>query len=353
LDLRIEDDKPKVLQGEIARDPAAPVDNTEGQLQFWRDCRATLETLYSRIKRLRIVSQETTDRIRRHGTGELIERVRPDSTASDSTDIEHTDSLLSTLQTQFNNIRKKFQDLEGLVAAAQFGPGGPKDRDYSEAWVENAVHQYEKVEFEKTAVRMGFEPNSLPMEPVLPAEDTDELAAMTDLVLEETARVGVAGEYKGKEISPGEGMPFPLNLAGRYAGEVGGLDQHQKGMRIWMLAQTVEKMGLPFEDPGLKKPETAEEGDAGNVEETQEEYAEMVPTEGTEMEEAETEEEPFVIPPGPRLPFRYTAFAEKLRKSMRETDRDLSSLEDSYDAFLKRHSPPLKPAQNPTLEAST
>jgi hypothetical protein len=342
------------LQGEIARDPPAPVDTTEAQLLFWRDCKATLDKLYSRIKRLRIVSQETADRIRRHGTGELLERIRPDSTTSNSTDIEHTDSLLSTLQTQFSNVRRNFQDLEGLVAAAQFGPGGPKDKDYSEAWIENAVHEYEKIEFEKTAVRMGFEPNSLPMEPVIPAEDRDELAAMTDLVLEETARVGVAGEYTGKEILPGEGMPFPLNLAGRYAGEVGGLSQHQKGMRVWMLAQTVEKMGLPFEDPALKNLEPTEEGDVEDVEETQEvEAMEIAPTEGIETEEAETEEEPFVIPPGPRIPSDYTAFAEKLRKSMRETDRDLSSLEDSYDAFLKRHPPPVKPVQNSTLEAST
>jgi hypothetical protein len=308
------------------------------KLEFWRESKKTLETLFARIKQLRQITQETSERIRRHGTAEMVERHVSETSAIPA----HTNDIITTLKTQFTNVHKKLENLEILITAARFGPGGPQDQEYSDAWVEHHFHEYEKTEFERTAVAMGFPPNSVSMEPVVPDDVHESLAAMTDTFWDEMTRVGVAGEYKGKGLTPGEGMPFPLNLAGRYAGENSGLDQYQKGQRIWMLAQTVEKLDIPMEDPLVKKP----------VEEDED-------VDDEEMEEAETEdataepERPFVVTPGPRFSPDFTSIVSKLRQSMSEVDQDMTSLEKNYDAFLKRQSPPVTSEQNSTLEAST
>jgi hypothetical protein len=78
-----------------------------------------------------------------------------------------------------------------------------------------------------------------------------------------------------------------------------------------------------------------------------------------ELEEEETEdataepERPLVVKPGPRFSPDFTSIVSKLRQSMSEVDQDMTSLENNYDAFLKRQSPPVTSEQNSTREAST
>ena len=153
-----------IIKGEIDVEKP-PQDDTQTRLQFWRDSKAYLTTLSARINQLRTITLETSDRMCRHGTAEVLERLEPnESPTPEIVDETPEKGIMAKLHEQFLNVHKKLEHLEILVTAVQLGPRGPLDPKYSEAWIEYHLHEDEKKEFERTAVKMGYPPNSVSME---------------------------------------------------------------------------------------------------------------------------------------------------------------------------------------------
>jgi hypothetical protein len=270
---------------------------------------------------------------------------------------------MARLQAQFTIVHKKLENLEILATAVRLGRRGPQDKEYSDAWVEASLHEYEKKEFEETAVRMGYPANSVTMDPVISEADQKVLTEFTNQFYDYTSRIGVGGEYKEIGSDPGENLPYPLNLAGRYSGN-SGLDQFQKSQMVSVLGQACKQMKIELEDPLLRKREEEEEAEEDELEEPEEAQslkgieawmAELEETAGKRSEDTMFRDEELVVEPGPKISPHYTKIVNQLRKSMRDVDKDLSSLEDSYDTFLTRHASdtPAIPSQNPSQEATT
>jgi hypothetical protein len=351
-----------VLHGEIASDkPAAAVDQSKQQLQFFRDTKKYLTSLAARIDQLRKITQSNSEHMRRHGTAELIQTRNPSdpATSGEAIDEASENGIMARLQAEFTNVHKKLENLEILATAVRLGPRGPQDKEYSDAWVEASLHEYEKKEFEETAVRMGYPANSVTMDPVISEEDQKELTKLTDKFYDYTSRIGVGGEYKDIGSDPGENLPFPLNLAGRYSGN-SGLNQFQKSQRVFMLGQTFHKMGIELEDPLMRKRDEEHETEEESEEEQSLEDEEAGPVEHEETAVEGLEDDtmftdgPLVVEPGEKISSEYTKIFNQLRKSMSDVDRDLSSLEDNYDTFLKHHASetPIIPSQTPSQEAT-
>jgi hypothetical protein len=371
----IEGQDSNVLEGEIADAEQAPeIDDSKQRLQFWRDSKTYLASLAARIEQLRNITQSTSDRMRRHGTAELVQARKPEEPATGGEVIDETsdNGIMARLKAQFTNVHKKLQRIEILTTAMRLGPGGPQDPEYSAAWVEANLHAYEKKEFEETAVRMGFAPNSVSMDPQMTEKDKKEWADLTSKWYDYTSRIGVAGQYRDIGSDPGENLPYPMDLAGRYASK-SGLNQFQKSQRVWMLGHTFHKMGIEMEDPLLKVKEEGEKDTEKDIttedelwadlrQESSDEAIENVlaaeedAREGEENEESMEDEEmlePSVREPGERMSSNYTKIVNELRKSMREVDRDLASLEDNYDSFLQSQSSQASiPSPKPPQEAS-
>lgn len=344
-------------------------DDTKGRLQFWRDSKTYLASLAARIEQLRSITQSTTERMRRHGTGQLLQPLQPDQQPGAIEVVEETaeNGLIATLHSQFLNVHKKLEKLEALVTAFQLGPRGPLDPEYSAAWVESSLHEFEKKEFEMTARKMGYPPNSVTMEPEMTEEQQSALAQLTNEWWDAASRIGVGGEYREFNAIPGEGMPYPMNLAGRYAANAG-LDTYQRGMRIWTMAQTFQKMGIDFEDPLVKKDEkenkvegaeetvSADEINAQKNAASTVEDAAAAPAKETTDLAPEQMDEPAVTHTQDKVTADYVRIMSQLRESMKEIDKDVSSLENDYDAFLQRQqnkqSPPITPSQPSSQEAS-
>ena len=311
--------------------------------------------------------------MRRHGTGELVQPLEPGQQPGGPIQvIEETaeNGLMATLRTQFMNVHKKMENLEALVTAVVNGPRGPLDHEYSAAWVESSLHQFEKEIFEKTALKMGYPPNSVTMEPEMTEQQQASLTTLTNEFWDATARVGVGGEYREFGAVPGENMPYPMNVVGRYAA-TSGLDIHQRGLRVWNMAQTFQKMGIEFDDPLVKK-----EPEEENVEGTEEKAdavgkdGEEIPGSGAEEVSADVPEAanesmgipteevdiPVTTRPQDKAKANYMKIVNHLRQSMSEIDKDVSSLENDYDAFLQKqqnqNSQPTPSTPPPSQEAS-
>lgn len=357
---------------EIGEKEPEIVDDTPARLQFWRDSKIYLASLAARISQLRDITQAAAERMRRHGTGELIQSVQPGQQPGGTEVVEETPEkgLMATLHAQFQIVHKKLENLEGLATAVQLGPRGPLDPEWSDAWVEHNLHEFEKGEFEKTALKMGYPANSVTMEPEASEEQKAALEQMKHELLDSQARIGVGGEYREFSAIPGEGMPYPMNLAGRYAAKAG-LDTYQRGIRVWTMAQTFEKMGIPFDDRREKDEEKKVEGTEENTENEEAVGAKGEKGLGSEVAEAMRpedaakaaeedikaiqEEASFRPPDQDPVTANYIKIIGEFRKSMSEIDRDVTSLESDYDAFLKSQQmsqPPLTPPSPPPQEIS-
>ena len=330
-------DSKTIHQGEIADRPTPVVDDTKVRLRFWRDIKSYVAKLTSRINYLRSITQETYDRLRRHGTAEL--RLKPGSTPSSTEVIENPeDGIMARLHKQFIDVHKKLETLEILATAMQLGPGGPLDPEYSAAWVEANLHKHEAEEFEQTARKMGYPANSISMDPVPTAEEKADLETVTGDWYERVSRLAVGGEYRGAGSYPGEGLVHPMGLAGRYAAR-SGLDEFQKGQRVWMMARTFDNMNIPLEDPLDQGDEQVEEEEG----------------EDEQGARAHALQKPTPVEPGDRISPHFTSIMNRLRQSMSEIDKDMGSLENTYDEFLKENPPPSPISTTsppPTQEAS-
>jgi len=294
--------------------------------------------------------------MRRQGTGELVKPLQPGQQPGTVEIVEETaeNGLMATLHSQFINVHKKLEKLEALITAAQLGPRGPLDPEYSAAWVESSLHESEKEEFEQTALKMGYPANSVTMEPVFTEEQQSALTKFTNEIMDAASRIGVGGEYREFNAIPGEGLPYPMSLAGRYAAKAG-LDSYQRGMRIFGMAQTFEKMGIEFEDP-LKRSDEEEKNAAGEA--VGEEIADSEIEGSADAGEMDTTPEvDQLVGTRPKDPVtaNYIKIVHRLRESMKEIDEDVSSLENDYDAFLHKQqvqAPPSSSSQTPSQEAS-
>jgi hypothetical protein len=348
-------------KGEIPDfNPKPLIDDIPTRLEFWRNSKKYLTTLAARINQLRVITQETNDRMRRHGTAEVLERVNPD----ENTEIEIIEEsaengIMATLQAKFLDLHKKLERLEIIVTGMRLGRQGPQDPEYSQAWIERHVHEDEKKEFEETAVRMGFPPNSVPMEPQIPADHNEKWKNITDMIYERMTSIGVGGEYKDNGFTLGENMPYPLNIAGRYTAN-SGMDEFQKEQKVLMLAHTFKTMGIEMKDPlseesELEAAENEEiEKDVEPVQEGASEGAETLEDSEEAVQEDQEAESPIIVQPGEKISAEYLRIMTEMRKSMKEMDKEVSELEDSYDAFLDRQSPPsnIISPQNPSQGAS-
>ena len=272
---------------------------------------------------------------------------------TETTIVENPETgIMARLHQQFLDVHKKLENLEMLSTAVQLGPGGPMDPEYSAAWVEANLHKEEAAEFEETARKMGYPANSIPMEPVFSAEEQKELKDMTKAWYERNARIAIAGEYHDVP-NPGEGMPFPLGLASRYAANAG-LDEYQKTQRVYMLAQTLEGKGIPFEDPVEMKERRAREEEEGAREDTESEEGvqAVVQLPSVETEEALAAQAFGDIEDRPqqRISHDFANVMKQLRASMQEIDNDIISLEKNYDKFLESRS---SQSPHPTTQNST
>jgi hypothetical protein len=365
-----------------------PPDNPKGRLRFWREAKEHVAKLSARISQLREITQSTADRLRIHGTAET-----HDSQPTPSRDI------LTLLEGYFRKLKAEINQIQVYATALQLGPGGPLDPEYSREWIEAQITAHEQREFEATAVKMGYKPNSVTLDPVFTEAQKTKLKTFNARVTEELARTAVGGEYI--EARPGDGMDWLLEKAGRLASRAG-LDEFQRGQRVYMLAQTFAGRGISMEDPvemaGLEEAEGeenkgAEEAEAEEVE-TEEVEAEEVEAKEVEAEEGEENNEvdekkeenveesvkvkplfaghdvtppvtidssvhvqtedssiPTDLPdlwpqaPEPRkersakLPANYTSLMHLLRESMVDVDKDVTALEDTWDEFLKKTTP--------------
>ena len=353
-----------VLKAEI--DVEKPVqDDTQARLQFWRDSKAYLTTLSARINQLRTITLETSDRMRRHGTAELHERLKPnESPTTETVDETPEAGIMAKLHEQFLNVHKKLEQLEILVTGVQLGPRGPLDPKYSEAWVEHHLHEDEKKEFEQTAVKMGYPPNSVSMEPQVTEEQRQGWETLEKMWLHNLARIGVGGEYHDSGITPMKEWAYPLDRASEYVSK-SGMNEIEKAYKISALERTYKKMGLLKEEEVEEEEVEEEEVEEEEVEEEEEVKDEVTEGESTaeaekaaseELEEAGEEEYAILAPvntePGERISSDYVRVITEIRRSMVEIDKEVSSLEESYDALLERQ-PPIPPTQPPTPEAST
>ena len=232
-----------VLKAEI--DVEKPVqDDTQARLQFWRDSKAYLTTLSARINQLRTITLETSDRMRRHGTAELLERLKPnESPTTEIVDETPETGIMAKLHEQFLNVHQKLEHLEILVTGVQLGPRGPLDPKYSEAWIEYHLHEDEKKEFEQTAVKMGYPPNSVSMEPQMTEEQRQGWETLERMWLDNITRIGVGGEYHDSGITPMKEWAYPLNRAAEYVSN-SGMTELEKAHKISALERTYKKMGL-------------------------------------------------------------------------------------------------------------
>ena len=241
-----------VLKAEI--DVEKPVqDDTPARLQFWRDSKDYLATLSARINQLRTITLETSDRMRRHGTAELLDHLEPnESPTTEIVDETPETGIMAKLHEKFLNVHKKLEHLEILVTAVQLGPRGPLDPKYSEAWIEYHLHEDEKKEFEQTAVKMGYPPNSVSMEPEMTEEERQGWETLERMWLDNITRIGVGGEYHDSGITPMKEWAYPLDRASEYVSN-SGMNELEKAQKIWALERTYKKMGL------LKEEEVEEE----------------------------------------------------------------------------------------------
>ena len=379
-------------------------------LDFWREAKQYLSTLSTRIHHLRQITQETRDRIRRHGTAEMT--LPPQPSSPDSTQLTETSpsAIMENLHEKFMVVHTTLEKLEILVTGVLIGDRGPLDKAFSEHWVESHLHAHEAQEFEETAVRMGYKPNSVTMDPVLTEEQEMQWERMQAQMFQYRTKVGLEGEYRDFGNNE-EDLPEPLRKAGKYATR-SGMDTRQKWLKVGMLGHTLKGMGLlglktsKFEmkkkegvaaevaaagkddgdvveegedEEGLDDGEEYEEEledeeyEENEVDEEYDEVEEDEDVEGEEGEEGEDEEgkdeedgdegdedEEFEededkeevdeypevhAPPGENFPAEYTQVMEKMRKSMADLDKDISSLEESYDTFLATHPPPPPPPE--------
>ena len=359
--------KEKIHKAEI-EDPnqeKGKTDPLDEYLPFWRDAKAYLETLSPRIHHLRRITQETRDRIRRHGTAEMI---LPKSSSSSDKQIESSPTvIMDKLREQFLIVHNTLEKLEIIVTSILQGDKGPVDKAFSQDWVEYHVHQEEAKEFEKTAVRMGYAPNSVSMDPVMTEELTMQWERMTAQMFQYKTQVGLEGEYRDMGDNM-EDMPEPLRKAANYA-SAAGLDLRQKWLKVGMLGHTLKEFGLLPDGRTLmeEKPEgvVAADADKPVVEEGKEDEKEVEERmedgedEGDDKEEWEADVmnpgPPVAAPPGDPLPVDYSKVMEQMRKSMTDLDKEVSSLEESYDSFLATHPLPaeqITPPTTPSQEAS-
>ena len=258
LEKGVAEEKP--LQGEIAHEKApTPVfDDTKVRLQFWRDSKTFLETLSARINQLRTITQETSERMRRHGTAEVLERLKPNEQTPTNNDLEiipetPESGIMSQLHKKFTEVNTKLTQLQILVTGVRLGPRGPLDPQYSESWIEHHVHEDEKIEFEKTAVKMGFAPNSISMEPIITEEQKEGMEMLDNEWFETVTRIGVGGEYHSTGITPVKGMYPYLDVAQEFIANSGMSDSHQR-MKLYGLERTLRQFGLDkMEDEEVEK----------------------------------------------------------------------------------------------------
>ena len=329
-----------IIKGEIDVEKP-PQDDTQTRLQFWRDSKAYLTTLSARINQLRTITLETSDRMRRLEPNE--------SPTPEIVDETPETGIMAKLHEQFLNVHKKLEHLEILVTALQLGPRGPLDPKYSEAWIEYHLHEDEKKEFERTAVKMGYPPKSVSMEPQMTDEEKQGWETLERMWLDNLARIGVGGEYHDSGITPIKEWAYPLDRAAEYV-STSGMGELEKAHKISALERTYKRLGL-LKDEEVDEEEVMDEDIKKEL--TTEPETEKVAEELEEVSEDEFANlAPVNMEPGEKISSDYVKIITDIRRSMAEIDKDVSSLEESYDALLERH-PPLSTSQPPTQEPST
>jgi hypothetical protein len=347
------------LQEEIAHENPEPVfDDTKARLQFWRDSKTFLKTLSARINQLRTITHETSERMRRHGTAELLERLQPNEKPPNTLEIVNESpetGIMAKLREKLNDVNHKLEQLQILVTGVRLGPRGPMDPQYSESWIEHHIHEDEKIEFERTAVRMGYAPNSISMDPVISEEQRTGMEELTRDWFENITRIGVGGEYRDIGITPVKGMLPYLDVAQEYVAN-SGMSESDKRQKLAGFERTFKKFGLDKESDEEAKDEdkVADSIEKGEpvVEETSATGDQGVQA----LEELPKDEiealEPVHMEPGESISPEYVKIITEIQRSMAEIDKDVSSLEESYDAMLERQ-PQIPSSQASTQEKST
>lgn len=391
-----------MLKGEIADIETPPAEDTTTieRLNFWRDCKEYLASLTARINQMRRISHETSDRVRRHGVAEVV-TAEGSGITTEVLEGSRTDDLMHTLKKQYDNLRKALRNLQIVITAVQLGPEGPLDPEYSARWIEHHLHEDEKAEFERTAVAMGYAPNSLPMEPQQTPELKQQWEDLSNSCFDHLVRIGLAGEYEENGFTVGENMQYPVTLAANYARKAGA-NHIQQEFLVSVMGRVFHERELEMTDPEQRrwdrvhrsrkrkcrleayaneadidegedeedgidneleedenedegneedeaaKDEESKEKDKRNVSKTEEEISE--PETLTAEEErglqkrsagiqlSETvDDSTSPVAVGDRQ-IGYSKLVQRLRESMGEMDRKISELEETYDAFLRRQS---------------
>lgn len=242
-----------MLKGEIADIETPPAEDTTTieRLNFWRDCKEYLASLTARINQMRRISHETSDRVRRHGVAEVV-TAEGSGTTTELLEGSRTDDLMHALKKQYDNLRKALRNLQIVITAVQLGPEGPLDPEYSATWIEHHLHEDEKAEFERTAVAMGYPPNSLPMEPQQTPELKQQWEDLSSSCFDHLVRIGLAGEYEENGFTVGENMQYPVTLAANYARKAGA-NHIQQEFLVSVMGRVFHERELEMTDPEQRR----------------------------------------------------------------------------------------------------
>jgi len=306
-------------------------------------------------------------------------------------------SIVAKLYEQFQSINTKFKQLEMLATATIQGPAGPQDPEYSEEWIEWHVHQDEKKEFAEVAARMGYK--NLEMEPQATPEQRQELENLEKMWFDSYSRIGVGGEYENSGITPETQEGGAYGVLANYVAQ-SGMSDVNKAIKLAGFSKTFEQRGWKWVSTAFDDEDEEEENDesqgANEGEERKEsndgaeddastaeelgdskwqQDAERPANEDTDksdlflrdrtlpdgqtvtLDSADINPEdiqglqygyggidiepPIDITPPPRVPLEeqwtISRLREALRKTFKDLDEDIKSLENDYDAFIARN----------------
>jgi hypothetical protein len=228
-----------------ALQPETEKDDSEIRLAFWRDSFTFLKSLAVRISQLRMISFKTGERIRQHGTAEVVIKLASSEQDSGRVDVVRKtppNVIMAQLYTEYRKVKERLDQLQILVTAVVLGRVGPYDREYCQNWIEHHVHEDEKKEFEETALSMGYSPNSVPMDPLPTPSEKMEIEYLEKARIEHGINIGVAGEYRGLSFEP-EKLPSELRGIARYL-EGMGTDANQRLGNFSFIVGTLKDRGV-------------------------------------------------------------------------------------------------------------
>jgi len=365
------------------------------KLGFWREAKQYITVLSARIEHLRSITCDTLEQLHRHGYAVALQHLATPDTAPTScrpqiTEDADPSSIVAKLYEQFQSINTKFKQLEMLATATIQGPAGPQDPEYSEEWIEWHVHQDEKKEFAEVAARMGYK--DLEMEPQATPEQRQQLENLEKMWFDSYSRIGVGGEYENSGITPETQEEGAYGVLANYVAQSGMSDVH-KAIKLAGFSKTFEQRGWKWVSTAFDDEEDEEEKDENQgADEEGEREDDAFTAEGLGESKLQRDAErpanedkdksdlfllertlpdgqavtldpadinpediqglqygyggidiepPIDITPPPRVPLEeqwtISRLREALRKTFKDLDEDIKSLENDYDAFIARN----------------